>query len=112
MWSEKRQFPFNVSKCATLHIGRTNCNHVYTMDGCDIKQASEEKDLGITDSQLKFHKHAAVTVSKARRLLGMINKCFINLSPQTFPYLYKSIVRPCLNIIWGPKICNQDNTIN
>ena len=76
------------------------------MDGCDIKQASEEKDLGIIiDCHLKFHKHVAVTVSKARRLLGMINKCFINLSPQTFPYLYKSFVRPCLeygNIIRGP----------
>ena len=64
------------------------CNrtlHVYTTAGCDIKQTSEEKDLGIIiDSQLKFHKLVAANVSKARRLLGMINKCFINLSPQTF----------------------------
>ena len=46
-----------------------------------------------------------MTASKARRLLGMINKCFINLSPQMFPYLYKFIVRPFLeygNIIWSP----------
>ena len=97
MWSEKWQLPFNVSKCTILHLGRTECNHAYTMDGCDSKQASEDKDLGIIiDSQLKFHKHVTVTVSKTRRLLGMINKFFINLSPLTFPYLYKSIVRPCL----------------
>ena len=60
------------------------------------------KDLGIIiDGQLKFCKHVAATVNKARRL---INKCFINLSSQTFPYLYKCIVRPYLeygNIIWG-----------
>ena len=49
------------------------------------------------DLELKFHKHVVATVSKARRLLGTISKCFINLSPQTFPYSYKSIVRPCLN---------------
>ena len=56
------------------------------------------------DDQLKFYKHIAITVSKARRLVGLISKCFINLTPQTFPYLYKSIVRPCLeyDIIWGP----------
>ena len=56
----------------------------------------------------------------------MINKCFINLSPQTFTNLYKCILRPCLEygisygvliIKWrwhwkGPKIYNQDDTIN
>ena len=89
--------------------------HVYTMAGCDIKQTSEEKDLGImTESQLKFHKHVAVTASKARRLLGLISECFINLSPQTFSYLYKSIVRPCLeygNIIWGPNYKVDEDAI-
>ena len=46
-----------------------------------------------------------MVIGKARRLLGLINKFFINLSPLTFPHLYKAIVRPCLeygNIIWGP----------
>ena len=82
MWSEMWQLPFNVSKCKTLHLDRTNPNHVYTMAGCDINQISEEKDLGVMiDDQLKFHKHVAINVSKARRLLGLISKCFINLSP-------------------------------
>ena len=64
MWSEKWQIPFNVSKCTTSHLGKTKFNHIYTMAGCDIKQTSEEKDLGImNDSQLKFHKHVAATVS-------------------------------------------------
>ena len=43
MWSEMWQLPFNVSKCKTLHLRKTNCSHVYTMAGCDIKQTSEEK---------------------------------------------------------------------
>ena len=44
-----------------LHLGKTNCNHVSILwlHGCEIKQTSKEKDLGIIiDSQLKFHKHA------------------------------------------------------
>ena len=44
----------------------------------------------------------------------MINKCFINLSPQIFTYLYKCIVKPCLeygNIIWGPNYKEDENEI-
>ena len=44
MWLEKWQLPFIVFKCTTLHLGKTSCSHVYIMAGCDIKQASEEKD--------------------------------------------------------------------
>ena len=62
MWLEKWQLPFIVFKCTTLHLGKTSCSHVYIMAGCDIKQASEEKDW----QSAKFHKHIAVTVSKAR----------------------------------------------
>jgi len=58
--------------CTTLHLGKANCNHIYTMAGYDIKQISEEKDLGIIiHNELKFHQNVAVTVSKARKLLGM-----------------------------------------
>ena len=98
--------PFNISKCKSLHIGRTNPNHVYSMAGCSIEQTVEERDLGILiDYQLKFHDHVSMVIGKARRLLGLINKSFINLSPIIFPHLYKAIVKPCFeyrNIIWGP----------
>jgi len=43
LWSKKLQLPFNISKCTTLHLGKANCNHIYTMAGCDLKQTSEEK---------------------------------------------------------------------
>ena len=46
-WSEKWQIPFNVFKCKSLRIGRTNPNHVYSMATCIIIQAVEERDLGI-----------------------------------------------------------------
>ena len=43
------------------------------------------------------------TPAKAKTLLGLINKCFINLTPLTFSCLYNTIVRPILeyeNIVW------------
>ena len=35
----------------------------------------------LIDNQLKFHDHVSMVIGKARRLLGLINKSFINLSP-------------------------------
>ena len=88
---------FNISKCKSLYIGRTNPKHVYSMAGCSIEQTVEERDLGmLINDQLKFHDHVSMVIGKARRLLGLINKSFINSSPITFPNLYKAIVRPCL----------------
>ena len=50
------------------------------MAGCDIEQTKEETDLGVLiDNQLKFHVQLLTAISKARRLLGMISKSFINL---------------------------------
>ena len=52
------------------------------MAGCSIEQTVEERDLGtLIDNQIKFHDHTSMVIGKARRLLGQINKSFINLSP-------------------------------
>ena len=45
-----------------------------------------------------------MAAGRARRLLGLISKCFINLTPLTFSCLYSTIVRPILeygNVVWG-----------
>jgi len=69
-------------------MGRTNPNHVYSMAGCNIEQTNEESDLGVLiDNQLKFQNHSSTAISKARRILELISKSFINLSPQTFSSL-------------------------
>ena len=58
------------------------------------KYVSEEKDLGIIfDSQLKFHAHTTLVVSKA-----------IEFS-KTFIKLYKTLVRSILE--YGNIICGQ-----
>ena len=81
MW----QMPFNILKCKSLHMGRSNPNHVYSMGGCAIEQTVEERDLGVLiDNHLKFHDDSSMAVGKARRLLGLISKSFINLTPLYF----------------------------
>ena len=56
-WSTQWQLPFNVEKCKSLPIGRNNRKHIYEMDGKELDQVKEEKDLGVPiDNELKFHK--------------------------------------------------------
>ena len=71
-----------------------------------LQNVYEEKDLGvIIDNQLKFHSHVSLVSSKAHQQLALIRQSFIYFDAETFPHLYKSIVRPTLeygNLIWGP----------
>ena len=53
--SEIWQLSFNLEKCKSLHIGRSNLKHVYKMKGKNLKQVVDEKDLGvIIDTELSF----------------------------------------------------------
>lgn len=105
-WSHKWQLPFNIEKCASLHIGRNNRLHVYKMDGYELKQVNEQRDLGvIIDFELKFHKQTAAAIKKANSILGVIKKSFLLRDSSLVLSLYKSLVRPHMeyaNIIWGP----------
>ena len=53
---------------ATLHMGKINRKHVYSMASCNIEQNVEERDLGIL--VIKFdHTSSYMVIGKARRLL-------------------------------------------
>ena len=96
-----------ISKCKTMHIGRfTSDDYTYFINNQPLPTVELEKDLGVfVDNHLKFHDHTAAVVSKANRILAIINKSFTNLGLSMFPILYKVLVRPILeygNAVWGP----------
>jgi len=65
LWSEKWQLFFNISKCKSLHLGKVNPKHAYHMNGYDIVQTSNEKDLGvIIDDPMKFHLHTQLLLAR------------------------------------------------
>ena len=76
------------------------------MFGKVLNVTQEEKDLGIiVDAELKFHRQATSAAAKANQLLGIVRRSFANLSLQSLPVLYKTLIRPHLeygNRIWGP----------
>ena len=105
-WSERWQLPFNTGKCKSLHIGKKNKHRIYEMNGQQLDQVKEEKDLGVLiDDELKFHKQTATAIKTANRVLGVVKKSFSYFDDRNLPLIYKSLIRPHLeygNIVWGP----------
>ena len=95
MVKEAWQLPFNESKCKVMHYGKTNRKADYNLGGVNIKEVSEEKDLGVTfDQQLSFGTNASKGVAAANSRLGLINRRFRHLDTKPFMNLYKTLVRP------------------
>ena len=105
-WSEKWQMKFHPKKCKTLHLGYNNERKKYKINGIQIEDVTEEKDLGIIISEdMKQRKHIAEIVKRANKLLGMIRRSITCKNIQVIMNLYKSLVRPILDYgsaIWNP----------
>jgi len=65
------------------------------MEGVKLETVSEEKDLGVIISEgLKWEKQCSAAVKKAKKLLGMIKRNFVDRTKETILPLYKSLMRP------------------
>ena len=93
------------NKCVSLNLGYGNPCHVYEMEGIELQQVTEEKELGvIMDQELKYHRQTAAAIKKEKRMLAIIKNSFaVNFF--TLTLLFKVLVRPLMqygNIIWDP----------
>ena len=69
-----------------MHLGYGNQYHVYEMEGIELDQVAEEKNLGvIKDQKLQFYCQTAAAVKKANRMLAIIKTCFVMLNIFTLP---------------------------
>ena len=92
----------------------------YLMDGVKLEHVNEEKDLVIIvwviiSEDLKWEKQRSSAVSKANRILGMINRNFVDRAKETILLLYKSLVRPHLEYccqVWSPHYSKDIKLIN
>ena len=67
-WGDNWLSFFNTEKCKSLHLGKSNTNHVYTMTVNDVSTplgiTECEKDLGVyVDSNLNFNEHISQVLS-------------------------------------------------
>ena len=114
-WSEKWKLKFHPGKCSVLHLGKTNKKTSYELNGQVLQASSSEKDLGVQiDDDLRFDEHIQAKTSKARQIWGMIRRTFTFIDTETFPLLFKALVRPHLeyaNCVWSPRFQHQIDDI-
>ena len=105
-WAREWAMVFNASKCKVMHLGRNNPKYQYTMNGVEISEAHEEKDLGLwTDSSMKPGLQSECAAKNANQTLGLISRSFHYRTKSMLVPLYKTLVRPKLEFAsaaWNP----------
>jgi len=67
----KWQMDFNIEKCEVMHCGRSNSYREYTINRNILRRVDEERDLGVTSTQVP---KAAVQVDKVvKKTYGMLS---------------------------------------
>ena len=94
-WSRKWLLVFNNSKCKVVHFGHNNPQEPYKLNGSQLEQSEEEKDLGVNvTNKFKFSSHISKAASKANGILGRIRRTFSYFDIETTRLLYTSLVCP------------------
>jgi len=101
-WSDKWLLKLNISKCKVVSYSlRDKLQTSYYI--CDdinkyyLENLDSFKDLGVIfDSRLSFREQLHDKIDKAYKMLGIIKRNFIHITPNTFVMLYKALIRPHL----------------
>lgn len=106
-WSKTWLLRFNETKCVVLRI-RKCFDFVYSLNGTPLLEEDCQRDLGviISNDLLPSH-HISHVVKKSNQRLGLIRRCFTNLTSEKVSILYKSLVRPILeygSTTWSPHL--------
>ena len=112
-WSSAWQLRLNNEKCHFMQLGRKKLDQTsyYLTDAAinsfvPISKVSHVKDLGVyIDENLNFEKQVAECTKKANGILASIKRTIKFINGDTFKLLYKSLVRPVLELtgsVWNP----------
>ena len=104
-WSKIWLLRFNETKCIVLRI-RKCFEFIYYLNGIPLIEEDNQRDLGvIISNNLHPDYHISHIVKKANQRIGLIRRCFTNLTSEKVSILYKSIVSPILeygSTVWSP----------
>jgi ribonucleases P/MRP protein subunit RPP40 len=105
-WSDTWGMRFNIEKCKVLHMGAKNPKFKYTMEGKELCETTEEKDIGIlVTDKLKPAAQCVAAARTAQAVLSQISRAFHYRDRHIFVQLYKQYVRPHLEFstqVWSP----------
>ena len=105
-WAKDWGMKFNIPKCKIMHVGTLNPGYKYKMEGTELQEVTEEKDIGILIHQsLKPTKHCKKAADMAGAVLKQITKNFHFRDKNIFKKLYIQYVRPHMEFaspVWSP----------
>ena len=105
-WAKKWGMEYNTKKCKVLHVGKNNPKIKYYMDGIELEETKDEKDLGVWMTEnLKPSKQCNSAAKNANFALGQIRRAFHYRKKEMIIPLYKTFVRPRLEssvAAWSP----------
>ena len=114
-WAERWGMTFHADKCKIMHVGRNNPKYNYVMNGQQIGETTEEKDLGVwMEATGKPGKQCAAAAKAANFALGQIQRSFHYRNAKTLVPLYKTFVRPKLEFAvqsWCPWLEGDKNLL-
>jgi hypothetical protein len=88
-----------MDKCKVMHIVFHNRKMKYETEDKMLEAVAEERDLGaIKESDLEWNKQCTKSGKAAMKFLGMMKRSFSYMSRNMTLQLYKTTVRPCLDI--------------
>jgi hypothetical protein len=102
-WARKWSMEFNVKKCHVMHMGHNNTKQVYHMNGKQLGETEEERDIGVLVTRnLKPSSQCAKAARTAQTVLSQIARSFHR---HIFVKLYIQYVRHHLEFAapaWSP----------
>ena len=98
-WSKKWGMSFNTAKCKIMHVGSRNPGFKYYMEGVELAEVDEERDIGVLiHKSLKPAKQCEKVARTATAVLGQLTRNFHFRDRHVFKNLYVQYVMPA----WSP----------
>ena len=104
-WSSKWLLKINESKCVVLRI-KHSLDYIYSLNGFPLREVPHQKDLGvIVSNTLLPHDHIQSITMKSNQRIGLIRRCFTDITLNKVEMLFNSLIRPLLEYgspAWNP----------
>ena len=105
-WADKWGMAFNTKKCKVMHLGIRNPKYRYEMNGVELVETEEERDIGVmVTNNLKPMAQCSKAARTAQAVLGQISRAFHYRDRHVFVRLFVQYVRPHLEFstpAWAP----------
>ena len=106
-WEKLWLLSFNVDKCKVVHVKHNvNPNHKYYLNGLQLKESDQEKDLGVlTSDTLLWNVQIKSSIAKANKMICWIVRNLVLREKNVMLSVYKMLIRPHLEYcvqLWNP----------